>query len=157
MFELPLRSLVQTIVRSQFPKNAREGEALHIGFDVRLGDYSDDLENSLSAGVHLIYHCRFGNYITVFSGVTDRPFDDYKSIEAWTHEVTHDSCWRDIQIIDRVYFSFADELNRLRLEAGLNRKAPKEFNQFVDFLHMDSMFAWVPVEVTKDRRTLKVL
>lgn len=164
MFAMPLDYLVASIVRSEFPSD-RVGQALHFHFDVRLSDYSEEVNTTQSAALHLLYHTHpMGSYISVFSGVErGRPFTSVKEIKEWKHEVTHDSCWRDINAITQLYFDMAEELNALRVKAGYEAKAPRDFSPFVSFaLFSDGLYSWIPVEVNRDpvdsyKRTVKLL
>lgn len=165
MFKMPLSTLVQIIAKTELAK-IKEGEALHLHFDVRMNDFFNDSDASRSAGIHLLFSCSPGsNYITVFSAVTDSPFDEIKKVKEWTHESTHDSCWRDIKIFNDVYFGMAKELNEERKKRGFATKGPMEFNKHVGFAGVKGeMSRWVKVKIMKDptdlysyRRTVEVL
>lgn len=157
MFDMRISTLTHAIVRGIFqqcsPANSdkRQNEALHINFDVRMDDY--ELKNArIAKGLHLLYWCPpSSSYITVFSGVTASPFDDFKKVQKWTHEVTHDCCWTDTKVDNDLYFAMAAELNGMRVAAGLKRKAPVEFSQYAGFpAFRENIYRWVPVSVTKD-------
>ena len=166
MFEMKIDYLAASIVRSVFQEGGREGQALHLHFDLRLSDYSEEIDATKSAGLHLLYWARpKSDWITVFSGVTESPFDGLHKVQAWTMEASHDSCWRDIKIVNSLYFGMAEELNQIRAQEGLAPKAPRDFSQFASFpLFEEDLYRWIPCEVNRDpgdssgyRRVIKLL
>lgn len=166
MFEMRIDALVAAIVRATFRDGGRKDQALHFHFDLRLSDYSEGIDATKSAGLHLLYYALPGHHtITVFSGVIENPFDGIQKVPAWTHESSHDSCWRDIHATTSLYFEMAEGLNKIREQEGLEPKAPKDFSHFASFaLFEEEICRWVAVEVNRDRsdpygyqRTIKLL
>jgi hypothetical protein len=115
MLNIRLDSVVNQIVRQELVESNREPlpdgaecVALHMNFDCRLSYYTAEYTYYQSRGLHLLYHATPGySYITVFSGVTDSPFDKIDKVTEWKHECTHDSCWRDIGVFSHIYFDMA--------------------------------------------------
>src|SRR5690606_2308211 len=138
-------------------------KGLHLSFDVSLSSYTNSKEYNARCGLHLVYHART-NYVTVFSGITSSPFSHPALVQEWKHESTHDSCWRDVNTFSDLYFRNAEIVNTKRQQDGLKAIAPKNMSQNVFFSRLDSVWSWIPVEITKDpedeykhRRILKVL
>lgn len=169
MFEIKLERVVEQIVRHNLIGQGRETEALYINFDVRLHNYDNENNKEFytSRGLHLLYYSKsYGGAISVFSAVTVSPFDRIYSVEEWKHEVTHDSCWRDVRVFSETYFKMADEINAQRKKEKLDKIAPCEMTQHCSFAGIASnhLFKWVEVLMKKDtsdsynyRRTIKVV
>lgn len=151
MFEMRLDSLVQQIVKSHFPYKNPDfaNKGLYVAFDVRMSDYDVDVTHS--AFIHLIYHAQpESNCITVFAGLSTQS-SSIKDVKEWKHEITHDSCWRNINVFNSVYFYMAEKLNETRKEKGLSEKAPKDFHTFVDFPFVsDKLYDLIPIAIAKD-------
>lgn len=165
MFEMRLDRLAQQIVSHNLCGQGRKDEALHLDFDVRLS--CPEIPDTIIRGIHLLYHqMPHHASISVFSGVTPSPFDKHSAVKEWKHEVTHDSCWRDLRIFNETYFTMADEVNVIRHKLGLEEIAPVKMNQFVSFVGIarDHLYQWLEVKVARDatdehnyRRTIQVL
>ena len=153
MFEMRLDSLIQSIVRSNLSQNIKEGQAMYIHFNASLYDFDQSNRdgNEISVGLHLLYSCLpKRNCITVFSGVSPDSFRGIKEVKSWKHEVTHDSCWTDISVLNDTFFSMAKTLNDRRVGWGLPIKAPNQFSQNVTFPLSDKLWEWVDVKITKN-------
>lgn len=161
MFNLPLMSVVNKIVEHELVGKGRDKEALHIHLDLRMSYYGIHEVFNTSRGLHLLYWVplRF-SYISVFSAVTSSPFTKAKEIETlskvkeleatgWKHEITHDSCWREIRTVTDLYFEMAKEImTAMGDEAKL--LAPVDMSEHNDFALFGSLFDWIPVEISKD-------
>lgn len=154
MLEMKLSRVVHQIVEHHLGGQGREKEALYVNFDVRMSSYYQlGREFAESRGLHLLYHQNPGHAtLSVFSAVTRSPFERLPQVTEWKHEVSHDSCWRDIHVFSDVYFEMAKRINEKRCNAGLGEKAPIEMNQncFFAGIARNTMFEWVKVSVTKD-------
>lgn len=154
MFEMRLDRIVEQIVRHAFfnPDGSKEfdKQALYVVFDVSMSSAVEKVRQR--RGIHLLYHSRNGNYISVFSAVSSSPFVRLADINNWKHEVTHDSCWRDIKVITQTYFTMAGLINKERVERGWEEEVPIQMSQFVTFggILRKEMFQWVPAEVKID-------
>ncbi|WNM70210.1 hypothetical protein [Myxococcus phage Mx1] len=166
MFEMRLEQVINQIVQSQLPDNAQDGKALYLNFDIRISSYEDGVDITESAGLHLLYSCRpGGSYITVFSGVTESPFDSAKDVKEWKHVTTHDSCWRENSELSRLYFKLCESVNAGRDTHSLYRVPPAQLHQNIFFpLGTDTLFKWVDAEIKTDpndtrnyRKLLKLL
>jgi len=95
MLEMKIERLAEQIVRHHLLGQGRKKEALYLNFDLRLSSNRFDQ----SRGLHLLYHqipdCAS---VSVFSAMTLSPFGRIGEITSWEHDVSHDSCWRDIGI-----------------------------------------------------------
>lgn len=156
MFEMRLDRIVQQIVTHHLFPNLNDKVALYINFDVRLHSYESKrstTEFNQSRGLHLLYHQgAHSSYVTVFSAVTASPFERIEGVKEWKHEVTHDSCWRDLRIFSDTYFDMAQKINSSRTKVGLKEIAPAAMNEHNSFagIARNSMFEWVKVDITKD-------
>lgn len=137
MLEMNLETLISGIVNQvllETPYKDRDiKKGLHFGFDVSLSSYVNGKEYNVRKGLHLVYYART-NYVTVFSGVTEKFFTSPKEVTEWKHEATHDSCWRDIVAFTNLYFDMAERVNEKRVIAGLKSVAPKNMEQNVFFM-----------------------
>src|SRR5690606_30078560 len=96
----------------------RENEALHFNFSLDLSIYSP-IRVSVRKGLHLLYYKKpHSATVSVFSAVVDSPFDGIEKVEEWEHEISHDSCWREITTINNLYFQMAERINNKLLAAG---------------------------------------
>lgn len=147
-------TIINSLVRQLLIRgNGRDGEALHFGLDLRMSHYIENKSFNVSRGLHLLYHCRAGyRYVDVFSGVTDSPRSNIKSVSEWNHECSHDDCWRDIRTFHDVYMDMANEINRQMIAFGLSEVAPADMHECNSFHPYDEVFGWVPVRVSKDPR-----
>ena len=152
MLPIKLSKVVEALVRQLLVGNGRKDEALYFNFDVRIHHHTGGESYSESCGLHLLYYCPPDmTYVTVFSAVTDDCFASIGDVKEWKHEVTHDSCWRDVEVFSKVYFDKAKKINALLVENGGKTVAPKDLS--VDIYPAglgDVMFTWVPVEVMRD-------
>lgn len=163
MFAMKLENVVQAIVDIELRRNQDPSKGLLVSFDVGMADYSTGSNYPEERGaVHLLYYVKpGGNYISVFSAFSKR-HTSIKELD-WKHEVTHDSCWRDINIFSKVFFDFAQSLNTKLAKMGLPPKAPKDFSENVFFDGFSDPWKMIDVEVTNDpsdnrsyRRILKI-
>lgn len=156
MLSIGIQNLAQQIVnhemlRVQAQPHLRKYATLHLNFDLRMSNYIDSKSYNQSRGLHLLYNVNPGStYVSVFSGVTDSPLGDIHDVNEWTHECTHDSCWKDIGIFSKIYFEMSDEINALRKADGLPSIAPKYMSENNRFRSFDSLFQWVAAEVKTD-------
>lgn len=151
MFEIRLDRLAQQIVTHFLCGQGKEDAGLYLDFDVRLS--SRHVADTVVRGIHLLYHQRpHSAYISVFSGVTPSPFDKYATVKEWKHEVTHDSCWRELRVFSDTYFTMAEEMNVMRKKEGLKEIDPVSMSQFVSFagIARDHLCQWLKVKVAKD-------
>lgn len=151
MLQMNLSSLVDAIVRQELigKRGVVVGKALYFNFDVRLSHSEERGSYHQSRGLHLLYHCKFGTYIDVFSAVTENCFAQIKDVGNWKHEVSHDSCWSNLHVFSEVYFSMAEKINGERSAKGLAKVAPRDMHQWNGF-GRQGLYQWVPVDVTKD-------
>lgn len=149
MFSFGIREVISAIVDHELKGKGNPDKALHINLDVRISHYTDNESFHESRGLHLLYFCRpHMSYISAFSGITKSPFGSIREVESWKHEITHDSGWRDISVFSNLYFEMADNINKKRVEAGLEKIAPKDMHEFNSFPR--GLCSWVPVEVKRD-------
>lgn len=151
MFEIRLDRVAQQIVSHNLRgKGSGEQVALYLKFDVRLSSHG--IAHTIARGLHLLYHQVLHHAsVSVFSAVTPSPFDRIDTVKEFKHEVTHDSCWRDLRVFNETYFTMANEVNVIRKNYGLSEIAPVAMNQFVTFAGLgEDLFQWVSVKVTKD-------
>lgn len=159
MLNIKIETVVNQIVRQELVEKNRgplpdgaENIGLYMNFDCRLSHYTNEKTYNESCGLHLLYHCiPGGSVITVFSGVTDSPFDSIKTVKHWKHECSHDSCWRDIGVFSNVYFDMARKINEAMLAHGLKDIAPKDMHENNSFNGFDKVFSWVKVNVSVDK------
>jgi hypothetical protein len=167
MLSISISKIVNQIVKHALLSNTerKEGEGLYLSFDCGLGHYTNSNSFSSRCGLHLVYHCLPGmTYVDVFSMVTNSPFAKVKDFDGsdFTHEVTHDSCWRDIEIFSSLYFGMAREINEKMKAAGLPEVAPGLMTDHSSFqLFDDNLWKWIPIKVKKDpaehyRKTLEI-
>lgn len=153
MLSMRIDTLVAAMVRKLLIEDGGDGpdKALHIHFDLSMSQYYVG-PNSYNqrCGLHLLYHCPYGGSVTVFSAVTESPFTKIKEVKEWVHEVTHDSCWRDIQVFSRIYFGMAEKINSALKADGFDAVAPKDMSEHNTFGLFIPIFNWVPIKVTKD-------
>lgn len=164
--QIVMHVLTEGTGRRQGGDGGRKTEAIYISFDIRLSSYEDSFQYTAARGLHLLYHKLPGaDSISVFSAVSPSPFDRLEKVVQWKHEATHDSCWRGLRVFFDVYFEMAKEVNARRVFRGLKEIAPAEMTQCCNFAGRarESLFQWVPVEITKDpedecnyRRLIKV-
>ena len=156
MLSINISDIAYALVHQELIGKGVEDEALYLHVDARLSYCENPSVNRAevfieSRGIHVLYHCpRRNGYVTVFTAVTDSPFARIDEVKDWKHETSHDSCWRDIGIFNRVYFEMADGIN-----ANLKTKvAPRVMDQACYLsprgLLKDALFSWVKVEVIKD-------
>lgn len=167
MLSMRIDSLIANLVRQELSdKDYSSDKALHFHLDLRMSYYQPDGKTySDSCGLHLLYHSHKGyDSITVFSAVMGSPFARIKEVKEWDHEVTHDSCWRDISVFSRIYFAMAANINSKLLEDGCNEVAPITMSECNNFSTFSDAFNWVNVCITKDpndsanyRRLIKIL
>lgn len=157
MLSMRIDSLVAGIVRQILIEGGgKNGQALHFHFDCRMGYYAhvNDGSESYSAarGLHLLYYLPEGmTYVSVFSGITDSPFDKVSEVKGWKHESTHDSCWRDdVKAFGQVYFGMAEEINAQLKQDGHPEVAPAAMSEHNSFRLMGPVFDFIPVKVEKD-------
>jgi hypothetical protein len=118
---------------------------------VCVSDYSAKREFHDRRGLHLLYHLPKGwASVSAFSAVTEKVFTNVYEVADWKHEITHDSCWRDISTFARVYFGLCENVNDQRQAAGLKPKAPALMTEHNSFQLFGRLFDWIPVEVTTD-------
>lgn len=150
MLSIRIDRIAYQIVEDILLGNGRENEALYLNFDVRLSYYDNGRTYDQSRGLHLLYHVLPGmRYVNVFSGVTRSPFGKLSEVrKELKHEVSHDSCWRDVRIFSDTYFEMANCINEERKKQGLSEVAPKDMSEHNSF--RQKLFEWVPVKVSKD-------
>lgn len=129
----------------------RDGEALHLHFDLGVSHFTNSGSFHSTRGLHLLYHLPKGRaYVDVFSAVTAKRFSKIGDITQWTHECSHDSCWRDTRAFSKTYFEMAEEVNTQLRSENLLEVAPKDMSELNRFASYHEMFRWVPVTVKKD-------
>lgn len=160
MLTMNIEATVDAIVRNLL-STGREDEGLHFAFQVRA---SDDKYHRASLRLHLVYHKREGHVsISVFSAlVTDGHTVFDLDASRWTHEVTHDSCWADINVCHRAVMQLTDSINAQREKDGFEPVAAIDL-EFFTRPYTFKLFEWLPVVVSRDpndphryRRTLQV-
>lgn len=151
MFNLSLTGVINKIVEQELVGKGRDGEALHLHLDLRMAYYTKTGgEYDTSRGLHLLYYVPdCASYISVFSAVTLSCFTKVKDVFDWKHEVTHDSCWRDISTINDLYFQMARQVIASLGDKGKDL-APKDMTEHNSFALFGNLYDWVPVEVKKD-------
>ena len=151
MLSMSIKILVAQLVNQELHKNKDEGLAMHFSFDIGISDYDEGFQTSRRCGLHLVYWCLPGSsYITVFSGITESPFRQAKDVHEWEHEMTHDSEWRQIGAINKMYFGMCRSINESRVAAGLETKAPILMAEHNNFSKLDVVYQWLKVEVNMD-------
>jgi hypothetical protein len=154
VLSIKIQTVAEAIVR-QFliEPRGRDNEALHIELDVSMSDYEGCDEYCDRRGLHLLYYLPKGHAsVTVFSAITKRPFSKPWEVEQWQwkHEITHDSCWRDIRVFSELYFDMCERINDQRNDAELESKAPALMTEHNSFRILGNLFDWLPVEVIND-------
>lgn len=155
MLSIAVSNVVAQIVRHHLLPAGNE-KAMYFSFDCGLGYYVDSrtVSNRFNQrrGLHLLYHLKPGyGSISVFSAVTESPFAKLKDISAWKHEVTHDSCWRDVRIFTEVYFEMAEKINQALLEKQISPAvAPAAMSEYTSFRSLNNLFELVPVSISVD-------
>lgn len=165
MFEMRLDHVVEQIVQTELLGKGRVKEALYVNFDIRVSSYTDDLDITRLAGLHLLYQCHpLSQTVSVWSGITDSPFDKIHAVKEWKHEVTHDSCWRTINATNELYFRLSAEVNAERVLANKRELPPRDLSHYASFGFNKHLFLWVPIETSYDpadkykyRRLVKIL
>lgn len=153
MFKMPVQHVVNTLVKGMMQgQETPKGKGLLVSLDVQLTSHlRGGLESPFfRREVHLLYsrYQGAGSYISVFSFVKRYGGGhDPKKFE-WKHEVTHDSCWRDLTLINNVYFEAAAEINKKRVDVGLPEVAPFSMTDHSAF-DIFKPFQWVNVVQTK--------
>lgn len=150
LLQMSVQSLVNAIVSQELIDKGNPTHGLYFSFDVGLSLYREvngrHTETHRRNGLHLFYHApRANGSVHTFSGVTDSPFIRHTEIQ-WAHETSHDSCWRIVNTIDRLYFQQADSIN---CELGTDI-APGDLHQFVTSGFSRSLFTWLPCKVELD-------
>lgn len=163
MLEMRIETLVNTVVGQLLVEQPRENEGLYFAFNVGLTYHAPDgrTYDTKRRGLHLFYFARNG-YVHVFSGVTSSPL---KANEvSWSHECSHDSCWRDVAVISDLYFVMADEINEQLEAGGKPTMAPAAMTQHIYPQRSRSLFTYSKCKVEYDptdphhyRRTLTLL
>lgn len=153
MLSMKIDHLIAAIVKQELVGKGRSNEAMHFHLDVSLSHYIDSVSYNERRGIHLLYHLN-PDYasITVFAAMTSSPFTKVSEMkpEQWQHEVTHDSCWRNINIFSQTYFGMACEINRQLKDDGHNEIAPREMEENISFGLFGPVYNWVGVKITKD-------
>ncbi len=151
MLQIRLDKVVNQIVQCELlNKGGRKEQALHLHFDLRTSYYAECQSYHASRGLHLLYHVKPGSsYVDVFSSMADSPFDKIQTVKEWKHEISHDSCWRDIQCFSNIYFEMADEVNNAIRKSGGKSVAPINMSECNGFGTLESLYRWVPVRITK--------
>jgi hypothetical protein len=152
-----IEHVVAAIVSQVFNDNTMDRDtalALHFHFDCRMSylvERYDSFRVSASRGLHLLYHqlSPGGTYLSVFSAITDSPFVKAKEVTGWKHETTHDSCWRNIEAFNKVYFGMADEINFAMTAKGLPEVAPILMDEQNSSYMFGQFYEWLPVKVEK--------
>lgn len=165
MFSMKIESVVAALVKQELIGKGRDDQALHFDFDLHLTHYDKDDSFSRRHGLHLLYHLNSGaTYVSVFSAVTERFYTKVHEVKNWKHEVSHDSCWRDIQVFSKLYFEMAKQINEDLVNHGRAVVAPKDMHQHNCFELFGQAYNWVNVKVTRDstdnygyRRLIEVL
>ena len=154
MFKMPVQHVVNTLVKGMMQKQEPpKGKGLLVSLDVQLTSYlGEGLESPFfRREIHLLYsrYQGAGSYISVFSCVKGYGGGLNPKEFTWKHEVTHDSCWRDLTVVSDVYFQAAAEINKKRVDAGLAEVAPYLMTDHSAFDILP--FRWVDVVQTKVR------
>ena len=157
MLTINISDVAHQLVQQELVGKGRENEALYFCFDLRMQFSEGGVRFWQSRGLHLLYHLRPDMAsISVFSCVVVSPFAKIKDIvknglavgtNSWTHETTHDSCWRDIRVFTRTYFDMAQCINDV-LREEVAPAAMNETNSFGVF--NNKVFQWLPVKVSID-------
>lgn len=148
MLSLRLSSVAEAIVHSELIRKGREKEALYLNFDLRMSLHDKGGDYNQSRGLHLLYHLMpGGGVVNVFSAVTPSPFGKLTDIPQWSHDCSHDSCWRDIPVFNKVYFEMAEHINQIRELDGREPVAPKDMHEWHN---IRELYRWVPAIITKD-------
>lgn len=152
MFKMRIRNVVNNIVKSMMQQNPPKGKGLLISFDVELSDYASNPPNLnlFRSEIHLLYsrYMGWGN-ISGFSCVKKKSTweDSDPKKFTWKHEITHDSCWDHLGVIDDTYFQGAKEINEARHKAGIAEIAPCDMKDESSFNFKS--FRWVEVVQTR--------
>ncbi len=148
MVNIRISSLAEAIVHSELIRKGREKEALYLNFDLRMSYYHEGEEYHQSRGLHLLYHViPGGGVVNVFSAVTMSPFANIVDVREWSHDCSHDTCWRDISVFSKVYFEMAEHINQLRLVDGREPIAPRDMHEWHN---IRELYRWVPAIIAKD-------
>lgn len=149
MLSISINTVVAGLVRQHLQNQGREAEAMHFHFLLLLGigDYQ------VHQDLHLLYHQKpHAGTLSVFSAVKQKytPLR-FMSGTDFKHEISHDSCWRDIQVFSKTYFAMAEEVNNFLGSTGRDHIAPNQMtsNVFLNLPHTH-MYEWVPAQVSLD-------
>lgn len=177
MLSMRIETLVNALVRQELVGKGREKEALHFHFSLGMAVYtsSENYEKRRKSGsidpfeehrgLHMLYYVKPGfSYISVFSAITPSAFMKVDEVQDWTHEITHDSCWAQVDTFSRAYFDMAEKINQAMVKEGLEKVAPLNMSEYNTPPLFGPVFDWVPIEISKDpnddrgyRRLVKVL
>lgn len=160
MLSVRLDHVIQQLVQQEmiskssgFP-GVREEVVQAMYFRLRLHLYSVNNADTFGAArhLHLLYYCAGGSSIDVFSAVTES-WTQGRPKENWKHEISHDSCWRDIRVFSECYFEMAKQINEERVAAGLKEEAPKNMVEHNTFSG-DTVWEWQAVRIAKDPKDI---
>lgn len=146
MLTMKIETLVNALVQSELSKNQEKNKALYFGFDLHLSVSTPSVFKR--RGLNLLYY-KEGAFTSVFSAVTNLQWSVPEKTE-WKHEVSHDSCWRDIRVFSETYFKMAEEINKYLRDFGYEEVAPCNMNQLNTPRMFGSLYEWKKVKVIKD-------
>jgi len=152
MLSIAINRLANKIVEQELlKKGGRTDEALYLNFALRTSVFTKANRYSEMRGLHLLYHMPNGSRsISVFSGITPAACSLIRDVREWKHEISHDSCWRDIRTFSNVYFEMAERINTRLEEDGIEGVAPADMYNDNDFNMMGEVFSFIRVSVSKD-------
>lgn len=144
-----INSLVDTLIGKDAGVSAPPGKGLLFQLELGLASHTKEGSFMFREHLHLLYNKKKGgSYISVFSHVGRVALDLRVRQYDWKHEVTHDSCWRDLSLMNTLYFQLAEQVNEKRSEVGLEKIAPILMSNHTNFSLFQPAFKWVDVEQT---------
>lgn len=165
MLSMHISDTVNALVKQLLIDAGGNEKALHFSFDLQLSCYDYVNEggptyNSDRKSLHLLYYLApKRSYVSVFSATLNNPFSSVNGITEWSHEITHDSEWRNIRAFVDTYFSMAQSVNDHLVKDGRTTVAPRTMTEHNFTIR--NMFQWIPATVsldpTCDRRYRKII
>lgn len=167
MLNIRMETIVGSLVRQLLIESGGNSErALHFHFDLWMSYHRDNRSYDARRGLHLLYYLpKNSSYVSVFSATFNSPRVKLDVANGqFTHEISHDSEWRNLRLFSDTYFSMAEEINRKMNVDGFLSVAPVLMGEHNNSPVFGNLFNWVTVKVEKDpdddynyRKIIKVL
>lgn len=101
-------------------------------------DYTEEKNYHVNKQIYFLFTRRTSVFVAVApEGVHYYSWEEIP-LELWENTSNHDTCWRSDGTdspLSKLYFNMCDEVNSMREQDGLERKAPVELSHFNNFSH----------------------